>query len=190
MPESRRDRYLLLGLLSLVMVVAAVIGLTVWRARGQGGETPLPAGVDTSVDPLAEARADVLAAYDGYIRAAVEANRRGDPSYGGLELYAGELLRAQVAQGINSHSESGSYYAGELKSEATVDSIDLDADPPTATISTCMDATNYRLVYGADDSPVPGASAGRRYRAEATAMMNTDGRWLIIATVARTDQPC
>jgi hypothetical protein len=188
MARPRRDQVLVLSFTAVLMVVVGVIGLTMWRTRDRGAVAQ--PGAETSLDPLVETRAAILAAYDGYIRASVEANRRGDPSYGGLELYTGDLLRAQVAQGIITHNENGRYYAGELKSEATVDSVDLDADPPTATISACMDATDYRLVYRENDSPVPGASAGRRYMAEATATMSTDGRWLIIAAVARTEQPC
>lgn len=185
----RRHHLFLLSLLAVLVMVAGVIGSAVWQARDRG-EGTLPAGVDTSLDPLADARAAVLAAYDSYIRASVEANRRGDPDYGGLELYTGGLLRAQVAQGIISHNENGRYYAGELKSEASVDSIDLDAEPPTATISACMDATDYRLVYREDDTPVPGTNEVRRYMAAATATMSTDGRWLITASVAYADQPC
>lgn len=189
MVRPRRDQVLVLSCLAVLVAVAAVIGFTVWQARDQG-EVTTPGEADTSLDPLAETRAAILAAYDGYLRAAAEANRRGDPDYGGLELYTGDLLRLEVAQGIVSHNEAGRYYIGELKSEATVDSIDMDADPPAARISACMDATDYQLVYREDNSPVPGASAGRRYMAEAIAMMNTDGRWLITASVAHTDQPC
>jgi hypothetical protein len=190
MARPRNDQLLLLGFVAVLLLVVGVIGLVVWRARG-GGEVTGPAGLETSADPLAEERAAVLTAYDGYVRAAVEANRRGDPSYDGLDLYTGGVLRLQVAEGITQHNEGGRYYSGELKSEAaTVDSIDLNADPATATISACMDDTEYVLVYRADDSPVPGMSAGGRYKAEATATKNTDGRWLITAAVAHWDQAC
>jgi hypothetical protein len=185
----RRDQVLLPSLLAVLVVVAGVVGVAIWRTRDRGG-AGLPALVDASPDPLAQARTAILAAYDGYLRASVEANRRGDPSYDGLPMYIGDLLRAQVSQGIIAHNASGSYYTGDLKSETKVDSIDMDAKPPTATLSACMDATNYQLVYRKDNSPVPGTNAGRRYMAAATATMNQDGRWLITAAVARTDQPC
>jgi hypothetical protein len=189
MARPSRDQVLILSFAAVLVVVVGVVGLAIWNARGRG-EATQPTAVETSFDPLDETRAEILAAFDGYIRASVEANRRGDPYYDGLELYTDGVLRLQVAQSIISRNDDGSYYIGELKSEATVDSIDLDADPPTATISACMDATNYHLVYREDNSPVPGVSARGRYKAEATAMMNSDGRWLIVASVAHLDQSC
>jgi hypothetical protein len=188
MSRPRRDQLLLPILVGVLIVVAGVIGLAIWRSRGDDQVTlPDAVAASPSTDPD---RIAVLAAYDGYVRASVEANRRGEPRYAGLELYAGELLRAQIANGISQHIAAGNYYQGELKSEATVASIDLQSNPPVATISACMDATNYRLVNRTDNSPVPGASAGRRYMATASAAMNTNGRWLITGTAAHTDQSC
>ncbi|MBX6749191.1 MAG: hypothetical protein IRY85_05870 [Micromonosporaceae bacterium] len=179
----------ILSFAAVLVVVAGAVGLAIWNARDQE-EVAEPTGLETSFDPLGETRAEILAAFDGYLRAATEANRRGDPYYDGLELYTDGVLRLQITQSIISRNEDGSYYIGELKSEATVESIDLDAEPPTATISACIDATDYRLVYREDNSPVPGAGPWRRYMAEAIATMNTDGRWLIVANAAQMDQPC
>lgn len=191
MVRLRREQLLLPALIGVLVVLAAVIGVAIWRARDGAAVTlPTTIGGSTPADPESEARSAVLAAYDGYIRATVEANRRSDPSYGGLELYAGDLLRLQTANGVSRHAADGVYYAGDLTSTATIDSINLNADPPTATISACMDAMSYRLVYRKDNSPVPGASAGRRYMAAATATKNSGGRWLITSAIAHTDKSC
>lgn len=189
MARLSRDHVLIPVFAVVLVAVLGVVGLAVWNARDRG-EGAAPVGLETSFDPLAATRAEILAAFDGYIRASVEANRRGDPYYDGLALYTDGVLRLQIAQSIMTHNDNGRYYLGELKSEATVESIDMDADPPTATISACIDATDYHLVYREDNSPVPGAATGMRYKAEAIATMNTDGRWLIAASAAHRDQAC
>jgi hypothetical protein len=185
----RRDQVLLLSLLAVLAVVVGAIGFAVWQGRDQGGDAA-PLVVDTSSDPLDATRADIIAAFDGYLRVTAEANHRGDPYYDGLGLYIDALYGLKIAQGIIERNDNGTYYAGELKAEAAVESVDLDAEPATATISACMDATDYHLLYRRDDSPVPGVNALTRYPAEATAMLSDDGRWLIVETTARLEETC
>lgn len=192
MAGLRRDQILLPALVGVLVVVAAVIGVAIWRTRGDDTVTLAPPfGATTSTDPDTEARAAALSAYDSYLRAVVEANRRGEAHYDGLALYTGELLRQSIAQSITDNTTKGIYYMGELKNvETRIDSIDLASQPPVASISACLDATNYRLVFRTDNSPVPGTSTGRRYMAGATASMSSNGRWLIIGTIAHADQTC
>jgi hypothetical protein len=185
----RRDQVLLLSSLAILAVVAGTVGFALWQARDRGADAA-PSVVDTSSDPLDATRADIIAAFNGYLRVTAEANHRGDPYYDGLALYIDAVYGLKIAQGIIERNDSGTYYAGELTAEATVESVDLDAEPATATISACMDATDYHLVYRTDDSPVPGVNALTRYPAEATAMLSADDRWLIVGTTARLEETC
>jgi hypothetical protein len=186
---GRRDQVLLLSLLAVLAVATGIIGLAVWQAR-DGGADAAPSVVETSPDPLAETRTEIIAAFDGYLRVTAEANHRGDPYYDGLGLYIDAVYGLKIAQGIIERNDAGTYYAGELTAEATVEAVDLAAEPATATISACMDATDYRLVYRVDDSPVPGLETLTRYPAEATAMLSAGGRWLIVSTTARLEETC
>ncbi|MGC5051218.1 hypothetical protein ACLQ2S_07180 [Micromonospora sp. DT48] len=152
-------------------------------------ERNTPAGAERAAEQAAAEKA-ALAAYSGYLAASRAASRRSDPQEPQLARFLADPLLTNVRFNLRQARQHGAVAAGTLRSEGpTVVSMDLDADPPTVEIQDCVDASNYRLVYVADDKVVPG-TRGSRHLATATATRYPDGRWRISAGAAHQDQPC
>nr|WP_205807779.1 hypothetical protein [Micromonospora sp. HNM0581] len=148
-----------------------------------------PAGTERAAEQAAAEEA-ALAAYSGYLAASRTASRRSDPQEPQLTRFLADPLLTRVRFSLRQARQNGAVSAGTLRSEGpTVTSMDLDATPPTAEIQDCVDASDYRLVYLADDKVVPG-SRGSRHLATATANQYPDGRWRISTGAAHQDQPC
>jgi hypothetical protein len=167
-------------------------------ATGCGTEPEATVGPLTGPDagPTARSAADeqaagraALAAYAGYLEASRLASARSDPAHPALARFLADPLLTRVRVAIRDAKEHGAMRTGQLVSDPTVVSVDLAADPPTAQIQDCLDATGYRLVYAKDHRVVPGTRGGR-YLATATASRYPDGRWLVNAGAAHQDQPC
>lgn len=165
---------------------------------GCGGEpeaaSPPLTGADNT--PVAHSVADqeaagkaALAAYSGYLAASRAANARSDPGHPALTRFLADPLLTKVQVTIREAKRHGAIRTGTLRSDPTVVSVDLTAQPPTVQIQDCLDATGYRLVYTRNNRVVPGTRGGR-YLATATATRYPDGRWLISAGTAHQDQPC
>ncbi len=176
------------------LVAVATVGTS--TACGNAQEAPRPRhpnGTDQPARAAAEeaaAEKAALAAYSGYLAASRTASRRSDPQEPALTRFLADPLLTRVRFSLRQARQNGAVSAGTLRSEGpTVISMDLDATPPTVEIQDCVDASNYRLVYLADDKVVPG-TRGSRHLATATAARYPDGRWRISAGAAHQDQPC
>lgn len=156
---------------------------------------PSPGGTrepaSSTIDPVHQAILDV---YEGSVQAAVAAQRAGDRDHPDLARYLGGNTPAlfDVQEGVDRHEARGTLYQGELRVVAAeVTDLELDAEPPVATIEACLDDTDYRLVYREDGSPVPDTEPGGRYSVTSTASRGSDDdRWYIVQSVAHWDEPC
>jgi hypothetical protein len=150
-----------------------------------------PGSVATTVDP---AHREILDAYHGAVEAMVAAQRAGDRDHPDLTRYYGDGTPAlrDVRFGIDRHDQRGTYYEGDIAVvSAEVAELDLAGDPPLATISACLDDTDYRLVYREDGAPVPDTTAGGRYSVTSTALLHEpDDQWYIVENIAHWDEPC
>ncbi|WP_433530652.1 hypothetical protein ACQPYA_00420 [Micromonospora sp. CA-263727] len=176
------------------LVAVAAVGTT--TACGGAPEAATPTAADRK-EP-ASARRDVdqqtaeqaaLTAYSGYLTASRRAGRHSDPQHPELTRFLADPLLTRVRLSLRQAREHGAVSTGTLRSEPTVTSVNLDANPPTVEIQDCLDATGYRMVYVANDRVVPG-TRGSRHLATATATRYPDGRWLISTGAAHQDQPC
>ncbi|SCL23859.1 hypothetical protein GA0070616_2806 [Micromonospora nigra] len=145
-----------------------------------------PADRDAAQRAAAEA---ALAAYAGYLDASRAAGRHSDPRHPELARYVADPLLTKVRLALHRARENGAVGTGTLRSDPTVTTVDLEADPPTVEIQDCLDATGYRLVFTRNKRTVPG-SDGSRHLATAVATRYPDGRWLISTGAAHQDQPC
>jgi hypothetical protein len=136
---------------------------------------------------------EILDVYHNAVRAAVAAQRAGDPNHPDLRRYFLERTSAllNVQSGIRRNQDRGMYYEGDLVVvTAEVTALDRDATPPRATVVSCLDDTNYRLVHRDDGSPVEGTQPGGRYTVTSEAVNGTDGRWYIATESAEWDRSC
>jgi hypothetical protein len=135
----------------------------------------------------------ILDVYNGAVQTMVAAQQAGDPDYPELTRYFIERTPALInLQGsITRNGDRGVYYAGDLAVvTAEVTTIDQDADPPTATIESCVDYANYQLVYREDDSPVPDTEPLGRHPETWQAIRGTDDRWYIATGTTDWDETC
>lgn len=176
--------------LVLAVLTAAPLSACQHRPQVQGLTNDTPAATPT-VDPsVAAAGQQVIELYQNYLRAIQQANKTADYNLPDLRTYLGDPLRSEVVSDLFGMHSRGQGYAGQLGSTPTVKSVDLAAKPPAVTIRDCFDATNYHLVYMANQSPVPVAAGNRRYIAEYVATRQSDGRWLFTDAHTYRDQTC
>ncbi|MFI5489391.1 hypothetical protein [Micromonospora echinaurantiaca] len=179
--------------LACLLTLAAVGSATACGAEREaigrpGDDRRAPAPEQRKAEEQAAGKA-ALAAYSGYLDASRAASRRSDPHHPELSRFLADPLLTRVRVAIREAKEHGAMRTGTLRSDPTVTSVDLAADPPTVEIQDCLDATGYRLVYARTNRVVPG-TGGTRHLATATATRYPDGRWLISAGAGHQDQPC
>jgi hypothetical protein len=68
--------------------------------------------------------------------------------------------------------------------------MDLETDPPEATIEACLDYSGYQLVHREDDSPVPDAEPVGRVTVVAEAVNGPDQRWYLLTHTPHWDDEC
>jgi hypothetical protein len=181
---------------ALVLVVVVVLGLIGCRDDRTSDLPPPPSAGPGSAPPestLDPARPAILEAYQGSVQAMVAAQQAGDPDHPDLTRYFIQPSPAfnSVRSGIQQQEIQGTYYRGELVVvTAEVSELDQSAEPPEATVQSCLDDTDYQLVNRADGSPVPDTQPGGRYRVTSTALLGTDDRWYIVASTAHWEESC
>jgi hypothetical protein len=150
-----------------------------------------PESAAATVDPEHQ---EILDAYHGAVDAMVAAQRAGDRDHPDLTRYYGDRTPAlrDVRFGIDRHDQRGTYYEGDLEVvSAEVTELELAGDPPLATITACLDDTDYRLVYREDGAAVPDTESGGRYVVTSTALLHEpDDQWYIVENIAHWDEPC
>ena len=176
---------------------AALAVTTAACSGGDAGDLPPPASPAAPESAAATVEPEhrrILDAYHGAVDAMVAAQRDGDRDHPDLTLYYGDGTPAlrDVRFSIDRHDQRGTYYEGDLEVvTAAVTELELTGDPPIATISACLDDTDYRLVNRGDGSPVPDTTTGGRYSVTSTALLHEpDDQWYIVETIAHWDEPC
>ena len=180
----------------VLAAVAAVSGCTA-SASGPTGSTR-PSATDTvsssptdssSPSPTDLAKAKVLASYDGFWTAQVASEaapkRQQDPN---LAKYAIDKALSDTEATILLFRSNGIAMRGQPKHAASVTSLSL-ADPATASITDCLDSTNWRPIYEATGKSALAPGQSPRVVVESTATM-FNGNWVIRTSVAHRDRPC
>jgi len=179
------------GLATVTLLIGGMTGCD----SGGTGDLPLPpepaaSPAESTVDPTEQA---VLAAYRGSVQAMVAAQAAGDPDHPELTRYFAERTPAlnNIRSGIQRHDARDTYYSGDLLVvTAEVTALDPTARPPEATIESCLDDTDYRLVRRSDGAPVPDTAPGGRYPVTSRSLRDGDGQWYVVESTAHWDEPC
>lgn len=147
------------------------------------------ATASASVDPtVAAASAAVEEAYRGYWSAklAVFADPTKEPG-GDLSHYAVDTAYSDTVTSMLTFRGSGIAFLGSPTLSPVVQGVDLTAQ--TATISDCVDSTNWRPVYTATGASA--AAPGQAPRLVATAEAYVyDGHWTIRTFTVDRETPC
>lgn len=151
--------------------------------------TPTTAATSPSTDPaVAEATQEVLDAYRGYWAAKVasyaDPSKDQDPN---LAVYAIDTALTDAQATLASMRHDGIYVPGEPVLDPEVSDVDLAAS--TATVTDCVDTSNWQPLFVASDESAAAPGQSTRVLATATASVY-GGRWVIAAYAVERDRTC
>jgi hypothetical protein len=178
------------GVTALMVVTMAAAGCGHGRSQDpQGIETHT--GVASSASTEAPAAAEILTTFESYRQALRAANESGtDSPTEELRKYLSDPLLTEAVAQLHRNRLRGVYYAGaSVAVDPRVTEVRSDTQPPIAALVTCVDNSDYRLVYRSNNSPVPVPSGNRRMMASYTATY-VEGQGWRISDSTSLDQPC
>jgi hypothetical protein len=157
---------------SRVPLTAAGLGVAIVMVAGCGGSAdtspssspsaPATASSPTA-DPQAAAKATVLAVYRKMWAAQVRAYASGTLKGAGLETYAGDKALSKIKVTALYYQQHGSVMKGEPTLSPKVTAINTSTQPYSATITDCVDTTNYVQVDKKTGKPVGTLDSNRRH---------------------------
>jgi hypothetical protein len=153
-----------------------------------------PTGTSSSVasaspDPTQKATDAVLASYDAFWAAQVDSQAAPQKQPApGLARHAVDKALADAQATIFLFRKNGIEMRGHPTHEVEVTSLTL-SDPPTASITDCLDSTKWRPVYAATGKSARAPGQSPRVIVESMATVY-NGRWVISRSVAHRDRSC
>lgn len=177
-------------------VVVALSGCTAGAADPQPSSSapptsssPTPSPTPTTDPAIAAAEAAVLEAYRGYWAAKVtsyaDPAQQQDPN---LARFADDTALTDAQSTIATFRRNGISMLGEPVLTPVITEIQL-GEGASATITDCVDATNWQPVYTASGESAAAPDQATRVVTESTAF-TAEGRWLIRSSVPHRDTTC
>jgi alkanesulfonate monooxygenase SsuD/methylene tetrahydromethanopterin reductase-like flavin-dependent oxidoreductase (luciferase family) len=178
----------------VVALIPAVILLAAGCAAHKGtGTQPSAAPSRTpTVDPsVADAQEAALSAYNGYIETFALASQSANPDDPNLSRYVADPLLSLTRHNIRVLKDMGAVQLGAQKATVTGSEVNLTGTPPTVTIHACLDYSALKLVYAANQSPVPNSVLKvTRIPAQAKVAQYPGERWLVNESKQQGSEPC
>lgn len=125
--------------------VAVLAGCTSGSAEKKPSTTA-SSSPSASADPQAAAKAEVAAVYRSYWDAQIAAFAKADVRDTGLEKYAFDQAYGKTLADVVTMKVNGSVMTGKPQITPEVTAVSLDQDPKKASISDCVDVTNWKVV--------------------------------------------
>ncbi|MFZ3492193.1 hypothetical protein ACODT5_02950 [Streptomyces sp. 5.8] len=133
--------------LMLVTASATVALLAGCTSGSEKKAAPTPsASPSASADPQAAAKAEVAAVYRSYWDVQIAAFAKADVRDTGLEKYAFDQAYSKTLADVATMKVNGSVMTGKPQITPEVTAVSLDQDPKKASISDCVDVTNWKVV--------------------------------------------
>ncbi|MFD8416906.1 hypothetical protein ACFV2Q_35095 [Streptomyces sp. NPDC059650] len=174
--------------------VAALAAMAVLAGCSTGKPASKPstaasASTSPTVDPQAAAKAEVATAYRGYWDAQVKAFAKADVRDTGLEKYAFDEAYARALKDVATMKVNGSVMKGEPTLKPEVSAVNLEANPKKASITDCVDVTNWKVVdpKNGQEFPLPPERL-KRFVTKFEARTVGD-KWMIVS-VDQQDRAC
>lgn len=132
-------------------------------------------------DAVAAAEEDVRTAYMRYWETVVRVGRDPDPHAPALaEVATGATLRA-IKNSFAVDRVKGWVSRGHVEHAVSSVTVDLDADPPTATLQDCVDGSGWQLYEKETGKRVPSPEG---LLPQTTTFVWREGHWLVSETLA------
>jgi hypothetical protein len=103
--------------------------------------------------------------------------------------YSNKNALALDLQALLMYQKAGVVFTGAPKLNPKVTSLDLAAKPPSATITECFDATNWKPIYRASGQSALTPGQALKY-VEVITAQRLDGSWKITEVQLEKDRPC
>lgn len=143
------------GLIAAVCCVAlgaltACSGASENKAGDEKASVPAKASASPTqslpTDPQAAAKADVLTAYNGFWSEQVKAYAKADTKGTDLKKYATTDALGRVDIDVARMQKAGTAVHGAPVHDTKVTAVDLSAKIPNATVTDCLDISNWKTV--------------------------------------------
>ncbi|EDY49255.1 hypothetical protein [Streptomyces clavuligerus] len=176
------------------VVAATVLGISVTAvgctkdAEKKESASPSPA-VSKSADPQAEAKKTVEQTYRSYWDAQAKAFEKVDVRNTGLEKYGFDQAYSKVLADVANMKIKGSAMRGAPQIKPDVTAVSLGESPKKATITDCVDVSNWTLVDAKTDKELQ-LPKNRLTRFVVSASARTVGDEWKIVEVTRQDRAC
>jgi hypothetical protein len=156
-------------------------------------DTPTSSSQALASDPsesVGTAEADeVLAVYRRLQEVVNRAYADPEGNYPELAEYAYGRALADIHQTLFYYRERGIRFTGKPSMSPRVTFIDVDASPPTATVTDCFDDSKWIPVDAETGESVAAPGQNHRYRVTSTAQQH-DGRWFIVSDTPDRSRIC
>lgn len=140
-------------------------------------------------NPSSEAEQAVLNAYDAYWEAQKKVYKTGSLKGVDLQPSIADKALAKVRVTTVYYEDRGLAMEGEPKLDPKVTALSLKQDPHTATITDCVDNSDYFTVYKKTGKRVKTTDTVRRHP-QTTKVQMIGKKWIVVdATIAR-DRTC
>ncbi|MFF4429807.1 hypothetical protein ACFYZ4_11650 [Streptomyces sp. NPDC001513] len=186
--RSTRLRTLLAAAAITTAVAAVTVGCT--KANKAAPPPPSPtASPSPSADPQAAEKTALLGVYRAFWDASLKAYSTGSMKNTGMESVGADKAYAKVQATQIYYRDNGFVMTGAPNLSPQVTALDSAAEPPKATISDCIDSTDYIQVEKQSGEPVETMDKNRRHVATYTAL-KIGGAWQIRDFDIARDQLC
>lgn len=179
-------------LLTAAAVAATVAALTVGCTKESKSASPPPspsASPSSSADPQAAEKSTLLGVYQAYWDAQLKVYATGTMKDTGIEKVATDKAYSKVQTTRMYYVDNNLTVKGAPDLSPKVTVIEMTAVPPSATITDCLDSTNYLTVDKNSGKPVETVDKNRRHVATYTAL-KIGGLWQIRDSDISRDRTC
>lgn len=179
-------------------VVVASVAVLASGCGGDSGSSQLPTPrpeqeATAAATPRVDSEhAEVIAAYEEYVRVTNEAANRGEAEFPELDEVAAGPVLAEAKNAIREHAENGRRYVGGRRVvSAVVTKLDVDAPQgePQAVVEVCLDISDYVLTYVETRERVDVVRGLEEFIVTAELYLIED-RWVVVAAEAHQETPC
>ncbi|MEN8649739.1 hypothetical protein ABCR94_03545 [Streptomyces sp. 21So2-11] len=155
-------------------------------------KTSAKTSASPSVSAEDQEKKAVITAYLGYVETDAEAQRSGKVDQPRVQKYARDKAATEVTTMVYFNEKNGVLMKGKPRSDKLqVTALGMKADPRTATLSVCDDASDFLPVFKKNGkSALPKGSDEPARRPRSVKAVEVDGTWLISEFMTDRSRTC
>jgi hypothetical protein len=184
----------LYGGMAVLVLVAGVLGVVIWRTANSDDTVVLPplatATGTASSEPIDDASTRAIAAYNGYWDTFVKAAANPAAPTPDLATYVADPLLTELRLTLRQIRDQGIVYKGRPTSSPRATSSNTTTAPFSVAIEDCFDSTDWVPVYSANGQSAAAPGQASRYVITSTMKLFDANGWLVVETAADRGRAC